>query len=109
MVKPDLRVRYFSFWRSQTRQGFFSAFLEQYRFTETWRSLVCVWSFAVVSGLTELVTSCFLQFEGMQMDEAVTQQLHVLRREMKQLQAEATKPTALNIIETAVHLENFIT
>ncbi|XP_073485440.1 ectopic P granules protein 5 homolog [Aquarana catesbeiana] len=50
-----------------------------------------------------------VKFEGMQMDEAVTQQLHVLRREMKQLQAEATKPTALNIIETAVHLENFIT
>ncbi|KAM9328926.1 ectopic P granules protein 5 homolog [Gastrophryne carolinensis] len=50
-----------------------------------------------------------VKFEGMQMDEAVSQQLHVLRREMKQLQAEATKPTALNIIETAVHLENFIT
>ncbi|KAM4707195.1 ectopic P granules protein 5 homolog [Discoglossus pictus] len=50
-----------------------------------------------------------VKFEGMQMDETINQQLHVLRREMKQLQAEATKPTALNIIETAVHLENFIT
>ncbi|XP_053557038.1 LOW QUALITY PROTEIN: ectopic P granules protein 5 homolog [Bombina bombina] len=50
-----------------------------------------------------------VKFEGMQMDEAISQQLHILRREMKQLQAEATKPTALNIIETAVHLENFIT
>ncbi|XP_056399364.1 ectopic P granules protein 5 homolog isoform X1 [Hyla sarda] len=50
-----------------------------------------------------------VKFEGMQMEEAISQQLHVLRREMKQLQAEATKPTQLNIIETAVHLENFIT
>ncbi|XP_044132236.1 ectopic P granules protein 5 homolog isoform X1 [Bufo gargarizans] len=50
-----------------------------------------------------------VKFEGMQMDEAISQQLHMLRREMKQLQAEATKPTLLNIIETAVHLENFIT
>ncbi|MEE6509995.1 hypothetical protein FKM82_028866 [Ascaphus truei] len=50
-----------------------------------------------------------VKFEGMQMDEAVNKQLHVLRREMKQLQVEATKPTPLNIIETAVHLENFIT
>ncbi|KAM4808384.1 ectopic P granules protein 5 homolog [Rhinophrynus dorsalis] len=50
-----------------------------------------------------------VKFEGMQMDESVNQQLHILRREMKQLQAEATKPTLLSIIETAVHLENFIT
>ncbi|XP_075696840.1 ectopic P granules protein 5 homolog [Rhinoderma darwinii] len=50
-----------------------------------------------------------VKFEGMQMEEAISQQLHILRREMKQLQAEATKPTQLNIIETAVHLENFIT
>ncbi|XP_053304240.1 ectopic P granules protein 5 homolog [Spea bombifrons] len=50
-----------------------------------------------------------VKFEGMQMDETVSQQLHVLRREMKQLQADATKPTPINVIETAVHLENFIT
>ncbi|CAH2296751.1 ectopic P granules 5 homolog isoform X1 [Pelobates cultripes] len=50
-----------------------------------------------------------VKFEGMQMDEAISQQLHVLRREMKQLQTDATKPTTLSIIETAVHLENFIT
>ncbi|KAM8960937.1 ectopic P granules protein 5 homolog [Pelodytes ibericus] len=50
-----------------------------------------------------------VKFEGMQMDESVSQQLHVLRREMKQLQADATKPTSISIIETAVHLENFIT
>ncbi|XP_063814425.1 ectopic P granules protein 5 homolog [Pseudophryne corroboree] len=50
-----------------------------------------------------------VKFEGMQMEESVSQQLHILRREMKQLQAESTKPTQLNIIETAVHLENFIT
>ncbi|OCU02726.1 hypothetical protein XELAEV_18008492mg [Xenopus laevis] len=50
-----------------------------------------------------------VKFEGMQMEEAVSQQLHIMRREMKQLQAEATKPTQLSIIEAAVHLENFIT
>uniref|UniRef100_A0A8C5LRQ0 Ectopic P-granules 5 autophagy tethering factor n=1 Tax=Leptobrachium leishanense TaxID=445787 RepID=A0A8C5LRQ0_9ANUR len=50
-----------------------------------------------------------VKFEGMQMDEVISQQLHVLRREMKLLQADATKPTSLGIIETAVHLENFIT
>nr|XP_033791091.1 ectopic P granules protein 5 homolog isoform X2 [Geotrypetes seraphini] len=50
-----------------------------------------------------------VQFEGMHMSEAVSQQLHVLRKEVKQLQAEATKALPPNIIETAVHVENFIT
>ncbi|KAL0613329.1 Ectopic P granules protein 5-like protein [Plecturocebus cupreus] len=50
-----------------------------------------------------------IQFEGMYKNEAVTQQLHVLRKEVKQLQAEAAKPPSLNIVEAAVHAENLIT
>uniref|UniRef100_A0A8I3W1K7 Ectopic P-granules 5 autophagy tethering factor n=1 Tax=Callithrix jacchus TaxID=9483 RepID=A0A8I3W1K7_CALJA len=50
-----------------------------------------------------------VQFEGMHKNEAVTQQLHVLRKEVKQLQAEAAKPPSLNIVEAAVHAENLIT
>ncbi|XP_062933124.1 ectopic P granules protein 5 homolog isoform X2 [Cynocephalus volans] len=48
-------------------------------------------------------------FEGMHKNEAVSQQLHILRKEVKQLQAEAAKPPSLNIVEAAVHAENLIT
>ncbi|XP_036101664.1 ectopic P granules protein 5 homolog isoform X4 [Molossus molossus] len=50
-----------------------------------------------------------VQFEGMHKNEAVSQQLHALRKEVKQLQAESTKPPPLNIVEAAVHAENLIT
>uniref|UniRef100_A0A673TGY1 Ectopic P-granules autophagy protein 5 homolog n=1 Tax=Suricata suricatta TaxID=37032 RepID=A0A673TGY1_SURSU len=50
-----------------------------------------------------------VQFEGMHKNEAVSQQLHVLRKEVKQLQAEAAKPPSLNVVEAAVHAENLIT
>lgn len=45
----------------------------------------------------------------MHKNEAVSQQLHALWKEVKQLQAEATKPPPLNIVEAAVHAENLIT
>ncbi|XP_059563190.1 ectopic P granules protein 5 homolog isoform X3 [Myotis daubentonii] len=50
-----------------------------------------------------------VQFKGMHKNEAVSQQLHILWKEVKQLQAEATKPPPLNIVEAAVHAENLIT
>uniref|UniRef100_A0A8C7A3X3 Ectopic P-granules 5 autophagy tethering factor n=2 Tax=Neovison vison TaxID=452646 RepID=A0A8C7A3X3_NEOVI len=50
-----------------------------------------------------------VQFEGMHKNEAVSQQLHVLRKEVKQLQAEAAKPPSLHVVEAAVHAENLIT
>ncbi|XP_058533133.1 ectopic P granules protein 5 homolog isoform X1 [Ochotona princeps] len=50
-----------------------------------------------------------VQFEGMCKNEAVSQQLQVLRKEVKQLQAEASKPPSLNVVEAAVHAENLIT
>nr|XP_004656875.2 ectopic P granules protein 5 homolog isoform X2 [Jaculus jaculus] len=50
-----------------------------------------------------------VQFEGMHKNEAVSQQLHVLRREVKQLQAEAAQPPSLGVVEAAVHAENLIT
>ncbi|NXY88789.1 EPG5 protein, partial [Alcedo cyanopectus] len=50
-----------------------------------------------------------IQFEGKHKNEAVSQQLHVLRKEVRQLQAEATKPPSLGVVEAAVHVENFIT
>ncbi|KAJ8789671.1 hypothetical protein J1605_004908 [Eschrichtius robustus] len=50
-----------------------------------------------------------VQFEGLHKNEAISQQLHVLRKEVKQLQAEAAKPPSLNIVEAAVHAENLIT
>uniref|UniRef100_K7FTW0 Ectopic P-granules 5 autophagy tethering factor n=1 Tax=Pelodiscus sinensis TaxID=13735 RepID=K7FTW0_PELSI len=50
-----------------------------------------------------------VQFEGKHKNEAVSQQLHALRKEVKLLQAEATKPPSLSIVESAVHVENFIT
>ncbi|XP_042305293.1 ectopic P granules protein 5 homolog isoform X2 [Sceloporus undulatus] len=50
-----------------------------------------------------------IQFEGKYKNEAVGQQLHVLEKEVKQLQAEATKPPSLSVVEAAVHMENFIT
>ncbi|OXB77175.1 UNVERIFIED_CONTAM: hypothetical protein H355_014746 [Colinus virginianus] len=50
-----------------------------------------------------------IQFEGKHKNEAVSQQLHALRKEVKQLQAEATKPPSLGVVEAAVHVENFIT
>ncbi|OXB58335.1 hypothetical protein ASZ78_001030 [Callipepla squamata] len=50
-----------------------------------------------------------IQFEGKHKNEAVSQQLHALRKEVKQLQVEATKPPSLGVVEAAVHVENFIT
>ncbi|NXK38181.1 EPG5 protein, partial [Piprites chloris] len=50
-----------------------------------------------------------IQFEGKHKNEAVGQQLHALRKEVRQLQAEATKPPSLGVVEAAVHVENFIT
>ncbi|XP_060029795.1 ectopic P granules protein 5 homolog isoform X2 [Erinaceus europaeus] len=50
-----------------------------------------------------------VQFEGLHKNEAVSQQLHGLRKDVKQLQAEATKPPSLSIVEAAVHAENLIT
>nr|XP_012645766.1 ectopic P granules protein 5 homolog isoform X1 [Microcebus murinus] len=50
-----------------------------------------------------------VQFEGMNKNEAISQQLHSLRKEVKQLQAEAVKPPSLNVVEAAVHAENLIT
>ncbi|XP_021501163.1 ectopic P granules protein 5 homolog isoform X1 [Meriones unguiculatus] len=50
-----------------------------------------------------------VQFEGMYKNEAVSQQVHVLQKEVKQFQAEAAQPPALNVVEAAVHAENLIT
>ncbi|NWZ28131.1 EPG5 protein, partial [Asarcornis scutulata] len=50
-----------------------------------------------------------IQFEGKHKNEAVSQQLHALRKEVRQLQAEATKPPSLGVVEAAVHVENFLT
>lgn len=50
-----------------------------------------------------------IQFEGKHKNEAVSQHLHALKKEVKQLQAEATKPPPLRVVEAAVHLKNFIT
>ncbi|EDL09441.1 mCG125522, isoform CRA_c [Mus musculus] len=50
-----------------------------------------------------------VQFEGMNKNEAVSQQIHVLQKEVRQLQAEAAQPPALNVVEAAVHAENLIT
>ncbi|NWI48984.1 EPG5 protein, partial [Calyptomena viridis] len=50
-----------------------------------------------------------IQFEGKHKNEVVNQQLHALRKEVRQLQAEATKPPSLGVVEAAVHVENFIT
>ncbi|NXG48026.1 EPG5 protein, partial [Psilopogon haemacephalus] len=50
-----------------------------------------------------------IQFEGKHKNEAVNQQLHALRKEVRQLQAEAMKPPSLGVVEAAVHVENFIT
>ncbi|KAM4639180.1 ectopic P granules protein 5 homolog isoform 5-T14 [Amazona ochrocephala] len=50
-----------------------------------------------------------IQFEGKHKNEAVSQQLHALRKEVRQLLAEAKKPPSLGVVEAAVHVENFIT
>ncbi|XP_053153472.1 ectopic P granules protein 5 homolog isoform X2 [Hemicordylus capensis] len=50
-----------------------------------------------------------IQFEGKHKNEAVSQQLHALEKEVKHLEAEATKPPSLSVVEAAVHMENFIT
>ncbi|GAB1301887.1 Ectopic P granules protein 5 homolog [Apodemus speciosus] len=50
-----------------------------------------------------------VQFEGVYKNEAVSQQIHVLQREVRQFQAEAAQPPALNVVEAAVHAENLIT
>ncbi|XP_078530871.1 ectopic P granules protein 5 homolog [Lissotriton helveticus] len=49
------------------------------------------------------------KFEGMHMNETTHQQLNNLDREVSQLQGEAAKPPPLQVVETAVHMENFIT
>ncbi|XP_069482999.1 ectopic P granules protein 5 homolog [Ambystoma mexicanum] len=49
------------------------------------------------------------KFEGMHMNETIHQQLKNLEREIKQLQTEAARPPPLNVVESAVHAENFIT
>ncbi|XP_052057303.1 ectopic P granules protein 5 homolog [Apodemus sylvaticus] len=50
-----------------------------------------------------------VQFEGMCKNEAVSQQIHVLQKEVRQFQAEAAQPPPLNVVEAAVHAENLIT
>ncbi|XP_012973495.1 ectopic P granules protein 5 homolog isoform X2 [Mesocricetus auratus] len=50
-----------------------------------------------------------VQFEGMYKNDAVSQQIHILQKEVRQFQAEAAQPPALNIVEAAVHAENLIT
>ncbi|XP_076768507.1 ectopic P granules protein 5 homolog isoform X1 [Arvicanthis niloticus] len=50
-----------------------------------------------------------VQFEGMCKNEAVSQQIHVLQKEVRQFQAEAAQPPALIVVEAAVHAENLIT
>ncbi|CAO2594519.1 Ectopic P granules protein 5 homolog [Lemmus lemmus] len=50
-----------------------------------------------------------VQFEGMYKNEAVSQQIHVLQKEIKHFQAEAAQPPTLNVVEAAVHAENLIT
>lgn len=50
-----------------------------------------------------------VQFEGMCKNEAISQQVHVLQKEVWQFQAEAAQPPALNVVEAAVHAENLIT
>lgn len=42
-------------------------------------------------------------------NEAVSQQIHVLQKEVRQFQAEAAQPPALIVVEAAVHAENLIT
>uniref|UniRef100_A0A670YTE5 Ectopic P-granules 5 autophagy tethering factor n=1 Tax=Pseudonaja textilis TaxID=8673 RepID=A0A670YTE5_PSETE len=50
-----------------------------------------------------------IQFEGKHQNEAVNQQLHILEKEMKHLQAEAAQMPPLNVVGAAVYVENFIT
>ncbi|XP_026547081.1 ectopic P granules protein 5 homolog, partial [Notechis scutatus] len=50
-----------------------------------------------------------IQFEGKHKNEAVNQQLHILEKEMKHLQAEAAQMPPLNVVGAAVYVENFIT
>lgn len=49
------------------------------------------------------------KFEGKHKNEAISQHLRALKKEVKQLQAEATKPPPLRVVEAAVHMKNFIT
>ncbi|XP_063151942.1 ectopic P granules protein 5 homolog [Candoia aspera] len=49
-----------------------------------------------------------IKFEGKHKNEAINQQLHVLEKEMKQLQAEAAKLPPLSVVGAAVYMENFI-
>ncbi|XP_035295936.1 ectopic P granules protein 5 homolog isoform X4 [Cricetulus griseus] len=50
-----------------------------------------------------------VQFEGMHKNDAISQQIHILQKEVRQFQAEAAQPPALNVVEAAVHAENLIT
>uniref|UniRef100_A0A8D2L1T6 Ectopic P-granules autophagy protein 5 homolog n=1 Tax=Varanus komodoensis TaxID=61221 RepID=A0A8D2L1T6_VARKO len=50
-----------------------------------------------------------VQFEGKHKNDTIDQQLHALKKEVRHLQAEATKPPPLRVVEAAVHTENFIT
>ncbi|XP_029142175.1 ectopic P granules protein 5 homolog, partial [Protobothrops mucrosquamatus] len=50
-----------------------------------------------------------IQFEGKHKNEAICQQLDVLEKEMKHLQAEAAQMPPLSVVGAAVYVENFIT
>ncbi|KAM3845120.1 ectopic P granules protein 5 homolog isoform 2-T2 [Vipera latastei] len=50
-----------------------------------------------------------IQFEGKHKNEAIRQQLDVLEKEMKHLQAEAAQMPPLSVVGAAVYVENFIT
>lgn len=45
----------------------------------------------------------------MHKNDAISQQIHILQKEVRQFQAEAAQPPALNVVEAAVHAENLIT
>ncbi|XP_039614279.1 ectopic P granules protein 5 homolog [Polypterus senegalus] len=49
------------------------------------------------------------KFEGMHKHEAVQNQIQSLKRDIKLLQADATKPPPQSVAEAAVHVENLIT
>nr|XP_014350649.1 PREDICTED: ectopic P granules protein 5 homolog [Latimeria chalumnae] len=50
-----------------------------------------------------------IKFESLHLNESIQLQLGALHKEIKQLHAEATKPSPQNIVEAAVHVENIIT
>ncbi|XP_072520636.1 ectopic P granules protein 5 homolog isoform X3 [Salminus brasiliensis] len=50
-----------------------------------------------------------VKYAGMQKLEPVQNQIHSLKNDIKQLQADAIKPPSQSLAEAAVHTENFIT